>query len=331
VRALLRRTETVVPTVLRVATWSSTPARLRGAPRGALVPLTAKEFAILEYLMRHAGRLVTRSMLLESCWDASYDGLSNLVDVNLSRLRRKLETGGQTALLTRYAARAWSSKTDRHEALAQPPRTPHRRFLLLALSAVAVAAVAMVLFVEQTTLGTLDGRTAGGGDHPREPRRPPGRPPRHRGARDRQRDRHRARQVVSIVRADGTTVAASRRIPASVARKTPENLAAPKVGTAGEDDAMFRVAWAPTEPAGWWRLASMPRGRCVSSSAARWAIALLAAALLAVLGFGAWTITGRATQELARLADEVATIEAGSLERRLSVRRTDEVDRLWSS
>jgi len=47
----------------------------------------------------HAGQLVTRSMLLESCWDASYDGLSNLVDVNLSRLRRKLEAAGDTPLL----------------------------------------------------------------------------------------------------------------------------------------------------------------------------------------------------------------------------------------
>ncbi|HYR97362.1 MAG TPA: response regulator transcription factor [Candidatus Binatus sp.] len=99
VRALLRRTETVVPTVLRVADLELDPARFEVRRAGALVPLTAKEFAILEYLMRHAGRLVTRSMLLESCWDASYDGLSNLVDVNLSRLRRKLETGRQTPLL----------------------------------------------------------------------------------------------------------------------------------------------------------------------------------------------------------------------------------------
>jgi two-component system OmpR family response regulator len=99
VRALLRRAETVVPTVLCVADVELDPARFEVRRGGALVPLTTKEFAILEYLMRHAGRLVTRSMLLESCWDASYDGLSNLVDVNLSRLRRKLETGGQTPLL----------------------------------------------------------------------------------------------------------------------------------------------------------------------------------------------------------------------------------------
>ena len=52
--------------------------------------LTAKEFAILEYFMRHAGELVTRTMLLEHCWDESYDGLSNLVDVHVYGIRKKL-------------------------------------------------------------------------------------------------------------------------------------------------------------------------------------------------------------------------------------------------
>jgi two-component system, OmpR family, response regulator len=58
-----------------------------------------KEFAILEYLMRHAGELVTRTTLLESCWDASYDGMSNLIDVHLSRLRRKIDRAGLPSLL----------------------------------------------------------------------------------------------------------------------------------------------------------------------------------------------------------------------------------------
>jgi len=66
---------------------------------GNLVELTTKEFAILEYFVRHAGELVTRTMLLEHCWDESYDGLSNLVDVHVSRLRRKLEGGGRAPLL----------------------------------------------------------------------------------------------------------------------------------------------------------------------------------------------------------------------------------------
>ena len=49
--------------------------------------------------MRHAGQLVTRTMLLEQCWDASYEGISNLVDVHVSRVRRKLESAGGPPLL----------------------------------------------------------------------------------------------------------------------------------------------------------------------------------------------------------------------------------------
>jgi DNA-binding response OmpR family regulator len=99
VRALLRRSDAVTPTVLRVADVVLDAAHFSVTRDGMAVPVTAKEFAILECLMRHAGAVVTRSMLLETCWDASYDGLSNLVDVNLSRLRRKLEATGGPALI----------------------------------------------------------------------------------------------------------------------------------------------------------------------------------------------------------------------------------------
>lgn len=201
-------------------------------------------------------------------------------------------------------------------------------FLLLAVSAVAVAAVAAVLFVEQATLGTVDAMLleeattlASLVDLPNdrlltavreigsETDLGPG-------------------KFVSVAGADGVSIAASRRIPSSVAKRQPSTLTVPKVATAGEDDAMFRVAWAPTRPGGVVAVGIHASREVRLVQRARWGISLLAAALLAVLGAGAWTITGRATQELARLADEVATIEAGSLERRLSVRRTDEVDRL---
>jgi DNA-binding response OmpR family regulator len=99
VRALLRRTDTVLPTVLRTADVELDRARFEVRRHGTVVPLTAKEFAILEHLMRHAGQVVTRGTLLEACWDASYDGLSNLVDVNLSRLRRKLDAAGGSSLI----------------------------------------------------------------------------------------------------------------------------------------------------------------------------------------------------------------------------------------
>jgi DNA-binding response OmpR family regulator len=98
-RALLRRGVPVAPTILRVADLELDPARFEVRRGGQAISLTAKEFAILEYFMRHAGELITRTMLLESCWDSSYDGLSNLIDVHVSRLRRKLDAPGARPLL----------------------------------------------------------------------------------------------------------------------------------------------------------------------------------------------------------------------------------------
>lgn len=99
IRALLRSGAPPVHTVLRVGDLELCPGRFTARRRGVPIALTAKEFAVLEYLMRHAGELVTRTMLLEHCWDESYDGLSNLVDVYVSRLRRKLDLPGTAPLL----------------------------------------------------------------------------------------------------------------------------------------------------------------------------------------------------------------------------------------
>ena len=98
-RAILRRGTPVAPAVLRVGNLELDPGRFEVRRGGMAVSLTAKEFSILEYFMRHTGELVTRTMLLEHCWDETYDGLSNLVDVHVSRLRRKLDAAGVTPLL----------------------------------------------------------------------------------------------------------------------------------------------------------------------------------------------------------------------------------------
>ena len=99
VRALLRRGGQVVPPVLRVGDLELDAGRFRATRGEVPIPLTPKEFAILEYFMRHAGQLVTRTMLLDQCWDASYEGVSNLVDVHVGRVRRKLEAAGGAPLL----------------------------------------------------------------------------------------------------------------------------------------------------------------------------------------------------------------------------------------
>jgi len=71
----------------------------RVARAGQPLDLQPREFLILEYLMRHAGQVVTRTMLLEAVWDYHFDPQTNVVDVHISRLRRKLERDGSPTLL----------------------------------------------------------------------------------------------------------------------------------------------------------------------------------------------------------------------------------------
>jgi DNA-binding response OmpR family regulator len=94
VRALLRRPRDVAAPVLEVGDVRLDPAA-HTAWRGAiLVPLTAREFSLLDYLLRHRDRVCRREELLEHVWDANYDGLSNVVDVHIANLRRKLHQPG---------------------------------------------------------------------------------------------------------------------------------------------------------------------------------------------------------------------------------------------
>ena len=94
VRALLRRPTDAVSPILALGDLRLDPAA-HTVWRGAiLVPLTAREFSLLEYLLRHAGSVCRRTDLLEHVWDANYDGLSNVVDVHIANLRRKLEMPG---------------------------------------------------------------------------------------------------------------------------------------------------------------------------------------------------------------------------------------------
>jgi len=66
---------------------------------GRLVELLPREYRLLEYLMRHAGHLVTRTMLFEEVWGYHYDPQTNVIDVHIGKLRRKLEEGGRPQLI----------------------------------------------------------------------------------------------------------------------------------------------------------------------------------------------------------------------------------------
>ena len=71
----------------------------RASCRGRDVTLTAKEFALLEFLVRRAGAVVSRADIAEHVWDEHYDPLSNVVDVYIQRLRRKLDRPGAPSLI----------------------------------------------------------------------------------------------------------------------------------------------------------------------------------------------------------------------------------------
>jgi two-component system, OmpR family, response regulator len=72
----------------------------RKATRGARpIALQPQEFKLLEYLMRHAGQVVTRTMLLENVWDYHFDPQTNVVDVHISKLRQKIESDSERPLL----------------------------------------------------------------------------------------------------------------------------------------------------------------------------------------------------------------------------------------
>ena len=98
--ALLRRgrPESAV-TVLRVGDLEMDLLTREVSRGGRRVELQPREFRLLEYLMRHAGQVVTRTMLLENVWDYSFDPQTNVVDVHMSRLRQKVDAGAAKPLL----------------------------------------------------------------------------------------------------------------------------------------------------------------------------------------------------------------------------------------
>jgi len=98
-RALLRRGTDQRAAVLRLADLSLDPAT-REATRGARrIALTAREYSLLDYFMRNAGRLLTRPMIAEHVWGLDFDAESNIIDVYIGYLRRKIDAPGEARLL----------------------------------------------------------------------------------------------------------------------------------------------------------------------------------------------------------------------------------------
>ena len=87
------------PTRLRVEDLELDLLKREAVRGGKTIELQPREFRLLEYLMRQAGRVVTRTMLLEAVWDYHFDPQTNVIDVHISRLRQKIDHGFATPLL----------------------------------------------------------------------------------------------------------------------------------------------------------------------------------------------------------------------------------------
>jgi len=99
VKALLRRPPVDHHQVLRVADLEVDRLTQQVKRAGQRVELTSKEYALLEYMAAHAGRVLSRTMIMEHVWDESFEGLTNIVDVYVRHLREKVDEGHARKLI----------------------------------------------------------------------------------------------------------------------------------------------------------------------------------------------------------------------------------------
>ena len=98
-RALQRRAPEVRPSLVTVADLVLDPASRSATRKGATIELTTTEYAMLEFLARHAGEVCDRARISAHVWDENYDPFSNIIDVYVARLRRKVDLPGLVPLL----------------------------------------------------------------------------------------------------------------------------------------------------------------------------------------------------------------------------------------
>ena len=112
VRALLRRGATESPGVLQVDDLMLNPATREVTRGGQRIELTLKEYALLEYLMRHAGRVLTRPMISEHVWNQDFDTFTNVIDVYVNYLRNKIDRGRTKKLIHTIRGSGYMLKAD---------------------------------------------------------------------------------------------------------------------------------------------------------------------------------------------------------------------------
>ena len=112
VRALLRRGATESPGVLQVDDLMLNPATREVTRGGQRIELTLKEYALLEYLMRHGGRVLTRPMISEHVWNQDFDTFTNVIDVYVNYLRNKIDRGRTKKLIHTIRGSGYMLKAD---------------------------------------------------------------------------------------------------------------------------------------------------------------------------------------------------------------------------
>lgn len=93
IRALLRRPEETQPVELQVRDLTLDTSKQKVTAGGEPVKLTMKEFTLLEFFMRHPGEVLSREDILDHLWGFDFEGFSNVIDVHIKNLRKKLENG----------------------------------------------------------------------------------------------------------------------------------------------------------------------------------------------------------------------------------------------
>ena len=113
VQALLRRSHDYKTGSLRIADLELDPNTRKVTRGGKLISLTGKEYALLEYLLRNQGRVITQSMIIDHVWDMNFDSTSNVVNVYINHLREKVDKGFARPLI--HTVRGAGYMLDDHE------------------------------------------------------------------------------------------------------------------------------------------------------------------------------------------------------------------------
>lgn len=112
VRALMRRGTADAPGVLQIDDLVLNPATREVTRGGQRIELTLKEYALLEYFMRHAGRVLTRPMISEHVWNQDFDTFTNVIDVYVNYLRNKIDRGRSRKLIHTIRGSGYMLKAD---------------------------------------------------------------------------------------------------------------------------------------------------------------------------------------------------------------------------